>query len=237
MVPRRAPAGPDLGPLASWRRPIAVVAHPDDESFGLGAVLDVLARGGAQVGVLCLTHGEASSLHGVDGDLHALRGRELGLAADALGAGWVRLLDHPDGGLAAVDPERLVADVLSAADTTAADGVVVFDRSGVTGHPDHTAATCAALAAAAYRGVPVAEWTLPASVAATLNTDLGTSFHGHRPHEIDMVLRVDRRRQRVAIAAHGSQAVPGSPLWRRLEMLGDREYLRLTPAARQERTA
>ena len=30
---------------------------------------------------------------------------------------------------------------------------------------------------------------------------------------------------------HVSQAVPGSVLWRRLELLGDREHLRLTPSA------
>ena len=52
---------------------LAVVAHPDDESFGLGALLARAAAAGARVGVLCLTHGEASTLHGVDGDLREIR--------------------------------------------------------------------------------------------------------------------------------------------------------------------
>jgi N-acetylglucosamine malate deacetylase 2 len=37
---------------------------------------------------------------------------------------------------------------------------------------------------------------------------------------------VDRSLQLAAVACHPSQAVPGSVLWRRLELLGDEEHLR-----------
>lgn len=116
-------------------------------------------------------------------------------------------------------------EIAAAAHAAGADGLVVFDRSGVTGHPDHSAASAAALAAAATLALPVLEWTLPAGVAAQLNAELGTSFTGHPLGEIDVVLRVDRTRQCRAITAHRSQATPASPLWRRLELLGDFEYL------------
>lgn len=53
--------------LPTWERVLAVVAHPDDEPFGIGAVLDAFACTGSAVSVLCLTHGEASTLHGVSG--------------------------------------------------------------------------------------------------------------------------------------------------------------------------
>lgn len=43
---------------------------------------------------------------------------------------------------------------------------------------------------------------------------------------VDLAVTVDRRRQRAAIRRHASQAVPTSVLWRRLELLGDTEYLR-----------
>jgi hypothetical protein len=59
----RVPAGR----LPRWDRVLAVVAHPDDESFGLGAVLAAVVGEGAEVGVLCLTHGEASTLTGSTG--------------------------------------------------------------------------------------------------------------------------------------------------------------------------
>jgi len=40
-----------------WCSVLAVVAHPDDESFGLGAVLASFAETGARVSVLCFTRG------------------------------------------------------------------------------------------------------------------------------------------------------------------------------------
>ena len=71
--------------LPPWRSVLAVVGHPDDESFALGAVLAAFAEAGAQVSVLCLTRGEASTLHGVSGDLTELRADEFSAAAGPLG--------------------------------------------------------------------------------------------------------------------------------------------------------
>jgi len=51
-----------LRELALGGPALAVIAHPDDESFGLGAVLAALSGAGAQVRVLCFTRGEASTL-------------------------------------------------------------------------------------------------------------------------------------------------------------------------------
>lgn len=107
-----------------------------------------------------------------------------------------------------------------------AEGLLVFDASGVTGHPDHVAATAAALLAAETRGRPVLGWTLPASVATRLNEEFGAGFVGHPGDEVDLVVAVDRTRQHVASRAHVSQALPGSVLWRLLELLGDTEHLR-----------
>lgn len=221
--------------LPPWRRVMVVIAHPDDESFGLGSVLTAFADAGARLKVYCLTRGEASTLHLVAGELSAIRQRELSTAATILGVSEVHMGEHPDGALAGVGPS-LTEEVERAARQWRADGLVVFDRDGVTGHPDHAAATAAARGAAARLGLPVLEWTLPADVADRLNLELGTGFTGHPPDEIDVVLPVGRTRQLRAIAAHASQAAPASPLWRRLELVGDHEYLRLTPASGSDRT-
>lgn len=211
--------------LPPWRSVLAVVAHPDDESFGLGAVLTAFPDT-AQVAVLCFTHGEASTLHGVDGELRDVRAAELRAAAQALGLTDVTLLDHPDGALAAIPEAALAAAVVAAADRVHADGLLVFDPAGVTGHPDHAAATAAALTAAHQLGLPVLAWTLPEHVAVTLNMEFGAAFTGHPSSQVDIEVPVDRTRQRAAVACHPSQAVPGSVLWRRLELLGDVEHLR-----------
>lgn len=204
---------------------LAVVAHPDDESFGLGAVLAAFADT-ARVAVLCFTHGEASTLHGVEGDLRPLREAELQAAGEVLGLDEVVLLDQPDGRLAETPPAVLSAEVIAIADRFGADGLVAFDPSGVSGHPDHVAATAAALHAAGRLGLPMLAWTLPQEVVTVLRAEYDVAFTGHPASSIDVEVTVDRARQQAAIACHRSQAVPGSVLWRRLELLGDAEHLR-----------
>lgn len=213
------------GGVPPWESVLAVVAHPDDESFGLGAVLDGFARRGTTVSVLCLTRGEASTLGG-HADLSQVRAQELRNAAIQLGITSAVLLDYRDGLLSEVVDKILTSEVLREVQERPVDGFVVFDPSGITGHPDHTAATRAALEAARRLDLPVLGWTLPRGVAETLNGEFDTTFVGHRDEEVDVVIEVDRENQRSASLCHESQATPGSVLWRRLELLGGREYLR-----------
>ncbi|CAI9415183.1 PIG-L family deacetylase [Nocardioides sp. T2.26MG-1] len=212
--------------LPPWRSVLAVVAHPDDESFALGAILAAFAAAGARVSVLCLTRGEASTLHGVPGDLTELRTDELTAAAAALGLQSVELLAYPDGHLPEVGLDQLAAHVISAAEGVGADGLIGFDLDGVTGHPDHAHATAAAVRAAETLDLPVLGWTVPATVARQLREEHGAAFDGHTDSEIDLVVPVDRTRQLDAVGCHPSQAVPGSVMWRRIELLGDHEHLR-----------
>jgi LmbE family N-acetylglucosaminyl deacetylase len=79
---------------------VAVCAHPDDESFGLGGILGAFADAETRCSVLCFTSGEASTLGADEGDLAEIRPRELAEAAEVLGVSAVELLDYPDGGLA-----------------------------------------------------------------------------------------------------------------------------------------
>lgn len=212
--------------LPPWRSVLAVVAHPDDESFGLGAVIDGFVRAGTSVSLLCFTRGEASTLHGVDGELSEVRAAELADAAEVLGISSVRLLSYPDGALADVPVDELVDQVLEMVDRTGAEGLLVFDPSGVTGHPDHVHATTVAARAGERRGLGVLAWTLPNPVPSQLESEFGACFSGHDPEQVDVVLTVSRDRQLEAVTRHPSQAVPGSVLWRRLELLGDHEHLR-----------
>jgi LmbE family N-acetylglucosaminyl deacetylase len=198
---------------------LAVIAHPDDETFGLGAVLAQFAEARADVRVLCLTRGEASTL-GATVDLADVRAEELRCAARRLGLGDVFLLDLPDGGLADVPPE--VLDGVVEQHLGDAELLVVFEPSGVTGHPDHRAATAAAERVGDRRGLTVLEWGVAGDVAARLNAELGTSFVGL---DGDDVL-VDRTAQRRAIPCHDSQARDNPVLARRLALQGERERVR-----------
>jgi len=213
---------------------LAVVAHPDDESFGLGAVISELVGRGIPVTVLCFTHGEASTLHGVGGDLGVVRAHELATAGQALGVGRVDLAAYADGALSAAPLPDLIGQVQRLIDAVRPSHLLAFDPNGVTGHPDHRRASRAALAAAGAAGRPVLAWVVPQHVAERINAEFGTAFTGRPDHELTVVLDVSRRRQRRAIACHRSQSIDNPVLLRRLQLLGDREHLMLIPPHPQE---
>jgi LmbE family N-acetylglucosaminyl deacetylase len=221
------------GALPAWPAVLAVVAHPDDESFGLGAVIAALGGAGAGVHILCFTHGGASTLNETGADLHRAREAELAAASAELGVAGVTLLDYPDGGLAAIPPGELAAHVSRLAAAHGARGMLVFDDTGITGHPDHQAATAAAVLAAVSAGLPVLAWTLPDAIASRLRAETGQPFAGQPPGGIDLCVRVGRERQRRAALRHVTQISPTAVLWHRLRLQGDCEHLRwLLPAAR-----
>lgn len=212
--------------LPVWSSVVIVCAHPDDESFGLGAVVSSFEEARSRLSLLCLTHGEASTLHDVAGELHAIRADELAAAGVVLGVSRVELLDYEDGGVAACDVEELAGHVIRTCGKATARGLLVFDEGGVTGHPDHRAATAAAFRAGGVLDLPVLAWAIPDVVARALNDEFGTAFAGRTDDELDVALTVDRSRQLEAIGRHRSQSADNPVLWRRLELLGPMEYLR-----------
>jgi len=212
--------------LPAWGSVLAVVAHPDDETFGLGAVIDAITSAGSAVHVLCFTRGEASTLNERHADLSAARAEELRQAGAELGAASVTLLDYPDGGLATVPLTELETHVTALAARHRADGLLAFDDTGITGHRDHKTATAAAVGGARAAGLAVLAWALPAAIARRLEAETGAPFAGRPADQMDICVRVDRTRQRRAALLHASQISPAAVLWRRLQLQGDREYLR-----------
>lgn len=213
---------------------LAVCAHPDDESFGLGAVLSSWADQGARVSVLSFTHGEASTLGTDRGNLHQLRGNELATAADELGVATVHLLGYPDGRLTEEPADQLAADVRNVVELVDANLLLVFDEGGITGHSDHMRATEIARAVGRDINIPVLGWALPEAIAAQLNDEFPATFVGRQPEEIDLSIEVDRYSQHRAIRCHASQSSENPVLWRRLELQGTREDLRWLDPGRAE---
>ena len=210
--------------MPRYRRVLAVCAHPDDETFGLGALISALVEDGARVDLLCLTLGEASTL-GASEDLGPRRSRELGCAARLLGIERVTLGDHPDGGLLAVPLQVLADEVVRIAGD--ADALLAFDHGGITGHPDHQRATDAAIEAARRLDIPVLAWALPQRVAAQLDEELGVPFVGRTDDELTHLLAVDRTRQLAAMTCHGSQLADNPVPRRRIQLQGPVEHLRI----------
>jgi LmbE family N-acetylglucosaminyl deacetylase len=215
----------DLLPPA--RRVLAIVAHPDDESFGLGGIIAAFVRAGVAVDVLCLTHGEASTLGRQHAqDLGELRATKLAAAGAVLGVDRTELLAWPDGALGDRPVVELAVPIAAMARETYADVLLTFDDSGVTGHPDHRRVSEATRTVANASGMTAFAWAVPEAVATQLNGEFGTTFVGYQPQDLPMAVPVDRDRQRRAIACHASQATDNPVLWRRLELTGSTDHLR-----------
>jgi len=137
------------------RRLLAVLAHPDDESFGPGGTLALYAKNGVDVHLICATRGEvgdvpAELLQNYD-DIGTLRIDELRCAASILGLADIHLLDYRDSGMPGSPenqhPEALAAaplDEVTATITTLIrqirpQVVLTFDPDGGYHHPDHIA--------------------------------------------------------------------------------------------------
>ena len=153
---------------------LAIFAHPDDETFGCGGTLALLAQRGARAQVLTATRGGAGSrgdppLYTPE-ELSAMREAELRCACAALGLPPPILLDYQDGQLAAADPEALIAEILLIIRELHPQMIFTFGADGLSGHPDHIAIGLAAAEAFRRADDVSALYTLavPRSLAESL---------------------------------------------------------------------
>jgi LmbE family N-acetylglucosaminyl deacetylase len=117
----------------------AVLAHPDDESFGCAGALALAHDAGRAVRLLVATRGEAGTPDGMpDDDFGGRREDELRCAAGKIGFDEVTLLEgYTDGSLADAPFSQLVNDVALWLGDRRPEAVITFGAHGVTGHPDH----------------------------------------------------------------------------------------------------
>lgn len=132
---------------------LAVLAHPDDESFGLGGTLALYARKGYDTYYVCATRGEAGTvdeehLAGFK-DTAELRTDELNRAAKILGLKNVFFLGYRDSGMPGMEENKHPdAQINHSIDEVAGrvvkyirelkpDIVLTFDPIGGYKHPDH----------------------------------------------------------------------------------------------------
>lgn len=134
---------------------LSVLAHPDDESFGMGGTLALYAQKGIEVHLICATRGEAGEvgpeyLKNYD-SIGDLREAELRCAAGHLGLSGVYFLGYRDSGMDGspenCHPDALIkAPILEVAQKIARyirelkpQVLVTFDPIGGYRHPDHIA--------------------------------------------------------------------------------------------------
>ena len=142
---------------------LAVLAHPDDESFGLGGTLALYAERGVETHLVCATRGEVGTVDAEHLEGYASiaerRVDELRCAAGILGLNGVHFLDYRDSGMPG-SPDNSHPQALAAAPLDEVAGKIVgyirrlqpqvvltFDPIGGYKHPDHIAIQRATLQA------------------------------------------------------------------------------------------
>lgn len=132
---------------------LAVLAHPDDESFGLGGTLALYSRKGYDAYYLCATRGEAGTvdeehLNGFK-DTAELRTNELMRAAKVLGLKGVFFLGYRDSGMPGTEEnqhpnaqinhavEEVAGRIVKYMRELKPDIVITHDPIGGYRHPDH----------------------------------------------------------------------------------------------------
>ncbi len=119
-------------------------AHPDDDTYGVGGTLALHAGSDLEVTVILATSGETGQIAdpslATRTTLGAVREAEDRRSWEALGLDPdLHFLRYPDGGVANVPREDLVAAYVDILLGARPDVVVTFGPDGITGHPDHVA--------------------------------------------------------------------------------------------------
>ena len=151
-------------------RLMAVLAHPDDESLGLGGVLARYNHEGVKTTLVTATRGE----RGRYGDLPErpsleevgrMREKELRSASIKLGIREIEFLDYIDGDLDRADPQEAISKIVHRIHKHRPQVVLTFGPEGAYGHPDHIA---------------ISQFT---TAAITASAD--PNFSGHKKIEIE----------------------------------------------------
>jgi LmbE family N-acetylglucosaminyl deacetylase len=133
-------------------RLMCILAHPDDESLGVGGTLAKYHAEGVETYLVTATRGERGRYP--DGREHAgpdalgrIRESELRTAAGELGVREVQFLNYLDGELDQADPREAISRIVHHLRRVRPQVVITFGPDGAYGHPDHIAISQLATAA------------------------------------------------------------------------------------------
>jgi len=166
---------------------VGIFAHPDDEGFGSGGALALLAARGARLTLVCATNGDVGQIS--DPSLATLetlaqvRQEELRRAAAVTGVQDLRFLNYRDSGMVGsrhnqnmaslhqASPARVVGRLVGILREVRPQVVLTHYSTGGYGHPDHLTVYRHATRAVALAGDPtaypeqwaagLAPWTVP----------------------------------------------------------------------------
>jgi LmbE family N-acetylglucosaminyl deacetylase len=213
-------------------RLLAVIPHPDDESYSFAGLLALAADAGVAVDLLCATRGErgdnhlAGSAEPLAVPLRTRRTLELQASCAMLGARLPTFLGLPDGALDTIEPAHLHDLLASPIRDVRPHIVLSLGPDGAYGHTDHLALTTALTTAVGALADPprllhtlfpsdlfLPQWQRMTHGPNAHAVDAATPSLGAPPDSADLTIDIRPVRQRKldAIAAHRSQLPDGTP--------------------------
>ena len=134
---------------------LAAFAHPDDEGFGVGGTLAMLASRGARITLVCATNGDVGEISdpalATPENLAQVRQEELRQAMTVTGISDVRFLNYRDSGMDGTTDNshpaslnqapagQVSARLAEIIEEVRPRLVLTHDPTGGYGHPDHRA--------------------------------------------------------------------------------------------------
>lgn len=176
-----------------------IFPHPDDESFGPGAVMARQRREGHEVHLLVLTRGGATRQRHRLGlsveEMGAVRAREMEDVARVYDLSGMRILDLPDSGLVRCDPRELERAVATELERLAPEVVVTYPVHGISGFHDHlvTHAVVKRAWVEARERLPLERLAFHTIARETAEASPHFSLSHSETEEIDAVVPVEER--------------------------------------------
>jgi LmbE family N-acetylglucosaminyl deacetylase len=130
--------------VADKLRLLAIFAHPDDESMGMGGTLAKYAADGVETHYVCASRGERGWFGPEEQNpglerLGQIRTKELENAVEQLGVKGLSFLNYMDGDVDKANYTEAIAKIVTHIRGIKPQIVVTFPPDGNYGHPDHIA--------------------------------------------------------------------------------------------------
>jgi LmbE family N-acetylglucosaminyl deacetylase len=123
---------------------LAVFAHPDDESMGMGGTLAKYSAEGVETHLVCASRGEKGWFGPEEQDpgperLGQIRTKEVENAVKELGVKGLSFLGYIDGDVDKANPTEIIGKIVAHIRRIQPQAIVTFPPDGNYGHPDHIA--------------------------------------------------------------------------------------------------
>ena len=123
---------------------LAIFAHPDDESMGMGGTLAKYSAEGIETHLVCASRGERGWFGSEETNpgferLGQIRTRELENCVKELGIRELHFLDYIDGDVDQANHAEAIGKIVTHIRRIQPQVVVTFPPDGNYGHPDHIA--------------------------------------------------------------------------------------------------